>query len=70
MTDSPLYSLSCEQLEAAYRVKRLSPVEVTEAVLARIEACNDAVNAFVVLDPDKPSFPQKHQRHGGRETNL
>ena len=59
MTDSPLYSLSCEQLEAAYRVKRLSPVEVTEAVLARIEACNDAVNAFVVLDPDEAILSAK-----------
>ncbi|MEC7537098.1 MAG: amidase family protein, partial [Pseudomonadota bacterium] len=59
MTDSRLYSLSCEQLEAAYRVKRLSPVEVTEAVLARIEACNDAVNAFVVLDPDEAILSAK-----------
>lgn len=59
MTDSPLYSLSCEQLEAAYSAKRLSPVEVTEAVLKRIEECNDAVNAFVVLDPGEAILSAK-----------
>ena len=59
MTDLPLYSLSCEQLEAAYSAKRLSPVEVTEAVLKRIEECNDAVNAFVVLDPGEAILSAK-----------
>jgi aspartyl-tRNA(Asn)/glutamyl-tRNA(Gln) amidotransferase subunit A len=50
MSDTDLHSLSVDQLNAAFRAKQLSPVEVTEAALARIDSYNDAVNAFVVVD--------------------
>ncbi|MBT5498089.1 MAG: amidase, partial [Alphaproteobacteria bacterium] len=50
MSDTDLHSLSVDQLNEAFRAKQLSPVEATEAALARIDACNDAVNAFVVVD--------------------
>lgn len=53
MSDNDLHLLSAEQLEAAYRAKRLSPVEVAEAAFARIEAHNGAVNAFVLIDRDE-----------------
>ena len=39
-------------LARLYRARRLSPVEVVEAALARIDAVNPRVNAFVTLDRD------------------
>ena len=52
MPDSGLHQLSTEQLVATYRAKKLSPVEVTESALSRIENHNNAVNAFVLIDAD------------------
>ena len=43
--------LSAADMIAHYRRGRLSPVEVTKAVLARIEKLDGAVNAFCHLDP-------------------
>ena len=43
---------SATGLVALYRAKTLSPVEATQAVLARIERHGDAVNAWCHLDPD------------------
>lgn len=53
MPSNDLHLLSAEELETAYRAKQLSPVEVTEAAIARVDKCNDAVNAFVVIDRDR-----------------
>jgi len=44
--------LTATELVARYRDKKLSPVEVTEAVLARIESHNEAVDAFVWIEGD------------------
>jgi aspartyl-tRNA(Asn)/glutamyl-tRNA(Gln) amidotransferase subunit A len=44
--------LSATELLAAYRAKRLSPVEATRAVLARVQALNPVLNCFCYLDPD------------------
>lgn len=44
--------LSAMELAAAYRSRRLSPLEVTTAILSRIEQINPAVNAFVTLTAD------------------
>ena len=44
--------LSASELVSAYRAKRLSPVEVTQAILDRIDAVNDKVNAFCLVDAD------------------
>ena len=44
--------LPATELIAAYRDKRLSPVEATVAVLDRIEAFNDRLNAFRLIDRD------------------
>lgn len=48
---SDLADLSAAELLAAYAGKRLSPVEVTEAVIARIEACEPKLNALYAFDP-------------------
>jgi len=45
-----LHNLSARQLSDAYRAKELSPVEVTLAVLARIEACESKLNAMYITD--------------------
>ncbi|MBU0726966.1 MAG: amidase [Alphaproteobacteria bacterium] len=44
--------LSATELLRHYQRKTLSPVEVTKAVLGRIEAVNPHVNAFCLVDPD------------------
>ena len=43
-------TLSASELVEAYRAKRLSPVEATEAALARIDAHNDTINAYLLVD--------------------
>jgi aspartyl-tRNA(Asn)/glutamyl-tRNA(Gln) amidotransferase subunit A len=45
--------LSATELVALYRARKLSPVEVTKATLARIERFNPVVNAFLHLDADR-----------------
>lgn len=50
MSSEELAYLSATELVERYRKKTLSPVEATEAVLARIEAHDGAVNAFVLTD--------------------
>ncbi|MEU2945458.1 amidase [Nocardiopsis alba] len=45
--------LSAERLLSAYSTGELSPVEAVEAVLARIEQDDPALNAFCLVDPDK-----------------
>ncbi|VVP79819.1 amidase [Pseudomonas fluorescens] len=48
---SEIAEMSGVELLAQYRDKRLSPVEVTEDVLARIERFNPQVNAYCHVDP-------------------
>jgi aspartyl-tRNA(Asn)/glutamyl-tRNA(Gln) amidotransferase subunit A len=40
------------EIAAAVRTKRLSPVEVVEAVLARIDRCNPRLNAYCTVSAD------------------
>ena len=49
---SELYALSAAELLDAFRKKTLSPVEVTAAVLKRIEALNPVFNAFNLVDAE------------------
>src|SRR3954468_2359169 len=44
-----LWKLSASDLQTHYRSKALSPVEVTDAILARIDAVNPDLNAFVTV---------------------
>jgi aspartyl-tRNA(Asn)/glutamyl-tRNA(Gln) amidotransferase subunit A len=53
MSQDDLATLSATALVERYRAKTLSPVEVTEAVLARIDRHDGAVNAFVLTDPER-----------------
>jgi len=45
-----IHDLSAQALSAAYRARELSPVEVTRAALARIEAWENKINAMYVVD--------------------
>jgi aspartyl-tRNA(Asn)/glutamyl-tRNA(Gln) amidotransferase subunit A len=46
-------ALNAVELLALYRRRRLSPVEATEAVLARVERFDPAVNAFCLVDAER-----------------
>lgn len=50
MTD--LHWMSATQLVSAFRDKDLSPVEVAEYLLGRIEALDSSINAFCLVDPE------------------
>jgi aspartyl-tRNA(Asn)/glutamyl-tRNA(Gln) amidotransferase subunit A len=50
MQDKDLAYLSAIELLDAYRQRRLSPVEVTRALLSRIDALNPLINAFCLVD--------------------
>jgi aspartyl-tRNA(Asn)/glutamyl-tRNA(Gln) amidotransferase subunit A len=50
MDAEDLAYLSATELVDAYRDRSLSPVEVTRTVLARIDALNPTLNAFVLVD--------------------
>jgi aspartyl-tRNA(Asn)/glutamyl-tRNA(Gln) amidotransferase subunit A len=45
-----LHDLSAHELSSAYRTREVSPVEVTRAALARIEAWEKKINAMYVVD--------------------
>jgi aspartyl-tRNA(Asn)/glutamyl-tRNA(Gln) amidotransferase subunit A len=49
---SDLHWMTATQLVAAYRTKDLSPVEVAEYLLGRIDALDAAINAFCLVDPE------------------
>ena len=53
MADARLAWLSATELAALIRKKTVSPVEVVGAVLARIEAVNPRLNAFVTLTDEQ-----------------
>ncbi len=53
MSGNELCFKSAEELAALIRTRALSPVELMEVTLARIEAVNPALNAFVQLDPER-----------------
>ncbi len=46
-----LHTLGAAELAALYERREVSPVEVTEAVIARIEACDSALAATWAFDP-------------------
>jgi Asp-tRNA(Asn)/Glu-tRNA(Gln) amidotransferase A subunit family amidase len=45
--------LPAETLAAMIRRRELSPVELMEATLARIDAVNPTLNAFIQIDPER-----------------
>jgi aspartyl-tRNA(Asn)/glutamyl-tRNA(Gln) amidotransferase subunit A len=48
-----LHNLTAQQLSDAYRAKTLSPVEVTRAVLERIETWEPQINAMYIINAEK-----------------
>ena len=52
MNATDLTQRPAHELLQLYRSGQASPVEVTQAVLARIERLNSQINAFCVVDPD------------------
>ncbi len=50
--DRDIGYMSATELVAAYRAKTLSPVEVTKAVLGRLERLEPKLNAFTHVDPE------------------
>src|SRR5438552_3593370 len=50
---SDLTALSAAQMARLIREKKISPVECTQAHLAKIEALNPKLNAFVHVDPER-----------------
>lgn len=53
MNSTDLSYLSATELRDLYRSRRLSPVEVTRAVLDRIDALNPSLKAFVTVTPER-----------------
>lgn len=51
-SSTALHALPATDLIAAYRDGTLSPVEVTEAVIAQVEHCEPHIHAFYLFDPD------------------
>lgn len=49
---SDLAMMSASELAKAYGARRLSPVEVTQAALERIEKSQPVLNAFCLVDPE------------------
>ncbi|MCJ7744542.1 MAG: amidase, partial [Dehalococcoidales bacterium] len=49
MTDREIGYMSAFDMAAAIKAKKLSPVEVVEAILARIERLNPKVNAYCTV---------------------
>jgi len=47
-----LHDASAHELSRAYRTRKLSPVEATRAVLARIERWERTINAMYIVDAD------------------
>ena len=52
MSDEIAYS-TIRELGRRYRARQLSPVEVTQAMLARIEKVDPALNSYVTLTADR-----------------
>ena len=71
MTPPELCRAPATELSAAIRAKQLSPVEIVEAVLARIESVNPAINAYLDVDGDRAldaARAAEDSRHARRRT--
>jgi aspartyl-tRNA(Asn)/glutamyl-tRNA(Gln) amidotransferase subunit A len=53
MSDARLCTLALDEMSPLLRDKRVSPVEVTRAYLERIDALNEAVNAYITVTGDQ-----------------
>ena len=53
MTDTDLAFASIEEIASLYRKRKLSPVELTKFMLARIEQLNPKLNAYITITGDQ-----------------
>ena len=53
MNETDLCYLSAIELRTLYQKREMSPVEVTQAVLNRIERLNPGLNAFITVTPER-----------------
>ncbi len=70
MDATDLCYLSALELRTLYQKRKLSPVEVTEAILNRIDRLNSSLNAFMTVTPEL-ALKQAHaaeQAYGKKET--
>ena len=66
MSDEIIW-MSAEELLAAYGRKELSPVDVVDACLARIDEVNPRINAFVTLVPEAARAAAKESEKAYRD---
>jgi aspartyl-tRNA(Asn)/glutamyl-tRNA(Gln) amidotransferase subunit A len=52
MTDTDLAFASIEEVARLYRKRKVSPVEVTKLMLARVEQLNPRLNAYITVTPE------------------
>ena len=52
MRNEDIAWLGADELTKAYRSRQLSPVDVTRAILDRIDALNPQINAFCLVDAE------------------
>lgn len=66
---SDVHALTAAELAHAFGSVELSPVELAEALLRRIDAVDPSINAFCFLDPDETLSQARasEQRHVARE---
>jgi len=64
-----MYDLTALELSQAYRSKELSPVDVTRAVLSRIETCEPKLNAMYIIDADGALAQAAHSERRWRESS-
>src|SRR3954447_22225376 len=72
VADARLCSLTALELRAGYAARSFSPVEVLDALAARIEAREPAVNAFITLDLDaaRAQAQAAEREHAGGRARL
>jgi Asp-tRNA(Asn)/Glu-tRNA(Gln) amidotransferase A subunit family amidase len=53
MTDTDLVFASMEEIGKLFRKRKLSPLELTKLMLARIEELNPKLNAYLTVTADQ-----------------
>ena len=75
MADNDLYYIPAVEAIAAFKARKLSPVELMEAVIARAEKVNPKINAFTYTFFDRALAQAKkteesYDKTGGRTGSL
>ncbi len=67
MKENDLGFWSAHEMAVAVRKKKVSPVEIVDAILTRIEQVNPKVNAYCTVVPDRA---RQSRVHSGARTLL